>query len=104
MLILLGCIGGLLPDILRLIKNKYEIGAPPEWQSLRFWISLLLQVAIGGLASWVLQATTAKDALAFGFAAPELLSKLISTNEGRAQLRIQKDEHLFTQLRKWWQN
>jgi hypothetical protein len=74
---LLGCLGGLLPDILRFAKGRYE-KAPEFYRYWNFWGALLLLVALGGLSAWLGGATQVKDALAFGFAAPEILSKIFS--------------------------
>lgn len=73
---LLGCLGGLLPDALRIAKNRYEPEIPNYLRRASFWLGVLLLVGIGGLAAWVLSAQSAKDALIFGYAAPQLFSQL----------------------------
>ena len=75
-LFLLGCVGGLLPDALRIIRNRYKKNIPAYLKRLNFWLGVMLWAAIGGLVAWVLGATQAKDALIFGYAAPQLLSQL----------------------------
>jgi len=76
-LIAVGCAGGLLPDIVRLIKGRYE-EFPGYLKSASFWIGLALLAGIGGLAAWWGAAGDAKEALAYGYSAPELLSRLAS--------------------------
>ena len=76
-----GCIGGLLPDILRVIQGRH--GAVPAYlKSPMFWISLILLALLGGLAAWLLAASDVKQALAFGFGAPEIISKLLGRLAG----------------------
>ena len=53
---LVGCFGGLLPDVLRLIKNKYKATLPAYLKRSPFWIGLILQVLLGGLMAWLLGA------------------------------------------------
>jgi hypothetical protein len=95
---LFGCIGGLLPDVLRLIRNRYTNKLEAYLKEGQFWIGVALLVAIGGLVAWILQAQTIKDALIFGFAAPELLSRLVSeaVKSGKTRGKVQ------FKLRQWW--
>ena len=78
---LFGCLGGLLPDILRLINSKYDPTTPQYLKTAKFWIILLLQVALGGLTAWLLGAATVRDALIFGFTAPEVITRLVGDPE-----------------------
>ena len=61
-LFLLGCLGGAVPDLLRIIKNRYKANLPKYLRSANFWIGLVILIGIGGLTAWILEATTAKDA------------------------------------------
>ena len=80
-----GCVGGLLPDVLRLVNTRYESGPVAYLRSARFWVSLGLLVAVGGFAAWVLGATNPKEAVAYGFSAPELLSRLLAEPPARPE-------------------
>jgi len=72
----LGCAGGLLPDVLRLVDGRY--GPPPEYLGRAiFWTSLVILTLIGGLAAYLVQPASVAEALAVGFSAPEILSKLL---------------------------
>lgn len=82
---LIGCLGGLLPDILRLIKNRYNPTLPPYLSKSYFWIGLGLQVLVGGLTAWLFEAETAKYAVVFGYAAPQFLSQLVAGTLAKAQ-------------------
>jgi hypothetical protein len=98
-----GCVGGLFPDILRFVKGRYE--KPGEFYKYwNFWLGLFLLVALGGLAAWLAGATDVKGALAYGFAAPEVIAKLFSQQGGSAA--VDRGEALDTQdgfsLRRWW--
>jgi hypothetical protein len=77
-MILTGCAGGLIPDALRIIKNRHEPKVPEYLRSVMFYLGLLLLVVLGGLAAWLGQAADVKQALAYGFAAPEFLSRILA--------------------------
>ena len=98
-IIVLGCVGGMLPDVLRTINNRFDKKIPSYLKRPLFWIGFFLLVAIGGFAAWLFGATTAKDAVIYGFAAPELISRLIS--EAKAPPTPQKGTTEFN-LRNWW--
>jgi hypothetical protein len=97
-IIALGCFGGLLPDILRLIKDRYNSALPTYLRSGMFWLGLFLLVVIGGVTAWLLGAQDAKQAVAYGFAAPELLSRLAS-KVPEPQFRTRGATF---DLRTWW--
>ena len=71
--ILWACVGGLIPDILRLVKARYD-DAPKYIKSAFFWLSLALLVAVAGLTSYLLTPNRIIDAVAIGFSAPQMLS------------------------------
>ncbi|MEA2838736.1 MAG: hypothetical protein QOF41_66 [Methylobacteriaceae bacterium] len=74
--IALGCAGGALPDVLRVIERRYE-PAPDYLKRPFFWVSLGLLVCLGGGAAYFLSPTRIVDALAIGFSAPSLISGLL---------------------------
>jgi hypothetical protein len=80
----LGCLGGMLPDIIRIIKNRYQAELPDYLWHGNFWLGFFFLVFLGGLAAWLGAAKEYKDALAFGFAAPEFVSRLLSGDGNRA--------------------
>src|SRR5262245_20609432 len=77
-LIVLGCAGGALPDVIRIIQNRHRHDLPDYVYSLDFWIGCLLLVGLGGLAVWLGAVSDTKEALAYGFGAPEIISRLFS--------------------------
>jgi len=97
-LIGLGCVGGALPDVIRVVKSRYEIELPKYWKSPNFWIGLIILVILGGLASWLGGAADPKSALAFGYGAPEVISRSLSSNN----LVTMGASHLSDVMRRWW--
>jgi hypothetical protein len=106
----LGCLGGLLPDILRLIKNRQDNNLPSYFKRGNFWLGVVLMVGLGGLAAWLLKATDAKEALTLGFAAPQVISSLAAgtgkagtgkAGTGKVVEREDMDIGKFG-LRRWW--
>lgn len=100
-LFLLGCVGGLLPDILRLIRNRYQIQVPAYLRQTNFWIGVILLVLIGGLTAWILGSGSSKDALIYGYASPQILSQLAA---GATSERVERGEQkrIPFSLMKWW--
>lgn len=96
-IVLFGCVGGLLPDILRFIRGRYYKRVPRYLGSFTFWLGIVLLVAVGGLAAWALDAQSLKEALAYGYAAPELLSRL----SAKYVEVVDRDDAAFD-LRSWW--
>jgi hypothetical protein len=114
-LVLCGCGGGLLPDVLRLVKSRYENDPLPYLRSWRLWVSLAMLVPLGGLVAWLLESRTPLQAVAFGYAAPELLSRVLAREAGeRGGAGIDRGESAgvarppgaprgaFAALRQWW--
>jgi hypothetical protein len=75
--ILCGCVGGLIPDLLRIIKNRYEVKLPVYLSSLNFYIGLVLLIAIGGFSVFLKGSADYIEALAIGYSAPQILSSLL---------------------------
>jgi hypothetical protein len=103
-----GCAGGLLPDVLRLIKNRYDEKLPAYIKKPTFWVGIALLFVLGGLVTWLLDITEIKEALLVGYAAPDILSKLVTkTTEQatgpspKALLRASKEPVKF-KLMNWW--
>jgi hypothetical protein len=94
---LLGCLGGLLPDILRIIKNRNQKNTLDCFRHFTYWLSLVLQVLLGGFAVYILSTASITKALAIGFSAPEVITSLVSKKE--EPLRI-GEERKF-KIRAW---
>lgn len=98
---LLGCVGGLLPDILRIIRNRYRVQIPAYLRQTNFLIGVILLVLVGGLTAWILGSESAKDALIYGYASPQILSQLAA---GATSERVERSERkrIPFSLMKWW--
>jgi hypothetical protein len=60
----------------------------------------LLLVIFGGFAAWLGEAANVKQALAYGFAAPEFISRILSGGEASAAATTGGEGKLS--LREWW--
>lgn len=110
-LFLLGCLGGLLPDVLRLIKARFDKDVLIYLKTFKYWASLILLAGVGGLVTWLLGAQKVADAIAYGFAAPEIIEKLAaSAKPGQSDTRRRnrdssepvEEKAAKFQLRSWW--
>ena len=88
--VLWGCLGGLLPDVLRPIGLRYK-GAPDYLTKSFFWFGMVLLVAVAGLTAYLLSPTRIIDAIALGFSAPEILSKALGANVPRQKIVKKRD-------------
>jgi hypothetical protein len=77
-LIGIGCAGGVVPDLVRFAKARYETSIGDYFTRWNFWVGLLVLVALGGLAAAFGGASNATEALVYGYAAPEFFSRLVS--------------------------
>ena len=105
MALLYGCVGGALPDVLRLVEGRHG-QVPAYLGSAYFWLSLVLLVALGGVAALVLAGGGPVEpikALAIGYTAPSVVSKLLSDGNSRTR---STDRGLARprSLRGWWSN
>jgi hypothetical protein len=81
-IVLSGCLGGILPDVLRLIGDRYR-GAPAYLRQWFFWFSMFLLVGVAGLTTYLLSPSRIVDAIAIGFSAPEILSNALGARKPR---------------------
>lgn len=72
-----GLIGGLIPDAIRIINNRYNPVLPEYLKSPSFYIGTLLLVVLGGGSAFLLQADSVVDALAMGYSAPQIVSSVL---------------------------
>jgi hypothetical protein len=80
--VLWGCLGGVMPDVLRLIAARY--GSAPDYLSKWFfWVSLCLLVAVAAFTTYLLAPQRIIDAIAIGFSAPEILSNALGKRDNR---------------------
>ena len=115
MLILLGFLGGFLPDVIRLGAWASRAEAMPQRSRgvvvLRL-LSFLIQSALGGLAVYLLGAASALQAVAIGYAGPEFLTRVLAaavprTPAGRGPAPLEADRGgpppgALQTLIEWW--
>jgi hypothetical protein len=97
--VVLGLVGGLIPDAVRLIKNRHETDVPAYLRRFNFWLGLFLLILMGGAAAWLLGAATSKEALAYGYSAPELVSKVLAKTGEQGAVDRGAGE---LDVRTWW--
>ena len=49
-IIAIGCAGGVIPDLIRFAKARYETNIADYFKHWNFWLGLLVLVALGGIA------------------------------------------------------
>lgn len=79
---LLGLLGGVLPDLLQLLQAGNREKMPDYFKKPWWWVTFVLTVLIGGLAAVLSDADSALSAIAFGFAGPEVLRRLVGATVG----------------------
>jgi hypothetical protein len=94
--ILLGCVGGALPDAVRIVQNRREPNLPGYLKGANFWLGFVLLLILGGLAAWLGEAKIPKEALAYGFGAPEIISRLL------ASPTADRGPGAAMSMRRWW--
>lgn len=107
--------GSLLPDIIRLAKNRY--GSIPDYLgNINFYIGLILLVGLGVLAVYLKQPTDELETLAIAFSAPQIISSLIGSKlntpsdpgkERSTLINLEANENklsggLANFLKNWW--
>ncbi len=106
-------IGGLIPDIIRIIKNRY--GALPDYlKNLNFYIGLVLMVGLGVFAVYLKQPADKIEAIAIAFSAPQVVSSLLGNklktpnhdaNEQVSFMELKENKvsgGVVSFLRNWW--
>lgn len=81
---LLGCslFGALLPDAIRIAKNRDSMDIPEFLKHPNFWLSLAVLIIISIGANLLANPKSALEAIAFAYGAPEFLTKLLSSGPG----------------------
>jgi hypothetical protein len=95
-----GCLGGLLPDLLRIAKNRFSSDVPMYLSRWWYWVGLAMQICVGGFVAWLLAASDVPQALAYGYAAPSILTTLIADRSQMKEVGPAKGRGRG--LRAWW--
>ena len=93
-----GVVGGIIPDLLRILKYRNKKAIPGFLKYPMFWIGLAVMLFLGAFTAWLLDANTPLQAVACGFSAPEILSRALAAQNDRINDR---GDQSFD-LRGWW--
>lgn len=75
--IVYGLIGGAIPDLLRIINNRYQLQLPAYLRSLNFYIGFTFLLVLGMVTVQLLSANSIIEALSYGYSAPQIISGLL---------------------------
>jgi ABC-type uncharacterized transport system permease subunit len=98
-ILLWGALGGTVPDILRLIRERYD-EAPVYLTKWNFWLGVVLAMAVGAFVAWIFSPAKILDAVAYGIAAPSVLQGLAADKTKEAKLS--GGDNLLDNWRYWW--
>jgi hypothetical protein len=99
-IIAIGCAGGVIPDLIRFAKARYDANIADYFKHWNFWLGLLVLVALGGIAAVLGGPATTAQALALGYAAPEFFSKIVA--QPPAKSTEESLQLAGFSLRRWW--
>ena len=99
--VLMGVLGGLLPDLLRLIKVLRQPKIKKVFSKPGFYLSWVGLGLVGGIAAGLLDSQSVKEALLIGFSGPEILSALASRKKEEIETKGGKETF---DVRNWWSN
>lgn len=72
-----GLIGGAIPDLLRIINNRYQLQLPSYLRSLNFYMGFFFLLILGMVTVQLLGANNITEALSYGYSAPQIISGLL---------------------------
>ena len=75
--LLYGLIGGAIPDLLRLINNRYQLSLPGYLKSINFYVGFIFLLILGMVTVQLLGANSITEALSYGYSAPQVISGLL---------------------------
>ena len=91
MIILLGCVGGIIPDVIRIVQNRREPSLPDYVKSANFWIGLALLLLLGGLAAWLAGFSPRESACECERSSGMLLAPVLNLTNGPVVAEALKD-------------
>jgi steroid 5-alpha reductase family enzyme len=101
-ILVLGFVGGIMPDILRIIVLRFQ-GAPNYLKSWFFWVSFFVLGILGGFTCWLVEPMTTITAFAVGYSAPSILERLGSeAPKGLRDRSVDRSPSDIKTLREWW--
>lgn len=71
-LVIAGCIGGLVPELIRIGKGPVD----GIFKTPAYWLQLIAQIALGGVVAYFLSPGSPQEAFTYGFTAPQLATRI----------------------------
>lgn len=75
--LLYGLLGGAIPDLLRIINNRYQMSLPGYLKSINFYVGFIFLLILGMVTVQLLDANSITEALSYGYSAPQVISGLL---------------------------
>ena len=75
--LLYGLIGGAIPDLLRIINNRYQLSLPGYLKSINFYVGFIFLLILGMVTLKLLESNSITEALSYGYSAPQVISGLL---------------------------
>ena len=72
-----GLIGGAIPDLLRIINNRYQLSLPGYLKSINFYVGFIFLLILGMVTVQLLESNSITEALSYGYSAPQVISGLL---------------------------
>lgn len=102
-LILWGAFGGLLPDIIRLVKNRFTGEFAEFYRSTAYWTGLILSSFLGGLVVFLLKPQDIIYALSLGYFAPKIITSILSHHvPASAKQELTESDQGKIKIWHWW--
>jgi hypothetical protein len=100
-------VGGLIPDAIRVLKwaRTPSRNRPPNpLADPATYVGLVIQILLGVFAAYLLAVTTPFQAVAVGYAAPDLLTRLLGNIAGRQTPKgvSAQGGGLTERMLEWW--
>ncbi len=107
--LLYGLIGGAIPDLLRIINNRYQLSLPAYLKSINFYLGFIFLLVLGMVTVQLLEANSITEALSYGYSAPQVISGLLGNmsktqktgKENRSMPESPRMPEKFTTLDFW---
>ncbi|UVK50389.1 hypothetical protein DBIPINDM_003527 [Mesorhizobium sp. AR02] len=97
---LLGALGGVLPDFIKVIRKRFE--KMPTYLGRRFyWLNVASLAVMGAIASAIGHPSSIHEALAYGAGALALLTQAFGQNDEQ-HLGDAEQVNPIRQIRAWW--
>lgn len=96
----LGAVGGVLPDIIKAIRKRFE-PTPAYIKRGWYWVSILFLAVVGAIASIAAHAGTIHEAMAYGAGSFAILTQVVGQTDEK-HLGGADEASPIRQIRTWW--